>query len=209
MRDTKVKSERPAIVQPSTYEAHPGIVMSMSSSVPLSLGKVFRFNGSVAHTVPYVLDESYGFLAQMARQPSRPVLDPEEQLRRLVQLLSEHAIISGEVHPAEDVLVALLRVRPKRVTDALRELAATSPEERIDVLRLIGRAPAHLLPEELLALVIDGLGAVEVGVRDAAVRALDLNGSGAAIAALGAHVDQESEGWLLDYARGALQSRYA
>jgi hypothetical protein len=103
----------------------------------------------------------------------------------------------GRRHPVEILLHRAFLVSSRRALDVVRDVIARDADSRRPLILALGRLPARLVASGCSEIIGQALADEDIGVRDAAVRALELWRTPEGTAMLRSH--SEREHWLRSY----------
>lgn len=129
-------------------------------------------------------------------QKSRELAE-SQFLEQLNLLFESESLEDGMTHPAENVVLQAI-LRNPHAQDEIASLARNQKYNyRAELLRVTGRLPSNLVSQWGTALMKEMLLSVDIEIRDAAVRALELWALPESIEILDSHRDPTP--WLNDY----------
>ncbi len=149
---------------------------------------------------PGVVDRSGGRPQQPASQPALP----EVLLRRaadVVSALEAEAVEYGQPHPAEEILLQVLKDYPGSAASWAKQIVNSAPPAVIaDFIRCLGRHAQIGRQGWGYRLAGEALKSANVVIRDAAILALEAWEGPEAVEILQEHLGREPEDWLRNYA---------
>ena len=140
-----------------------------------------------------------------SERPHIPTLKYKQDrfTRTLLNLLEQEPVEVGCRHPAEKVLAKTLATYGSTATSWIQAIylrkLKRQPAISAGILRCIGRMNKELTTPWGLVMAISGLSLPDIGVREAAVRALEMWGDTDSLETLKVYVAIEKELWLKEY----------